>query len=45
MLARKHPASEQICASRGWYRYLHYARSGIRVSQAEEAKGSDGTFS
>ena len=30
---------------RGWYQYLHYARSGIRVSQAEEAKGSDGTFS
>lgn len=30
---------------RGWYKYLHYARSGIRVSQIEEAKGSDGTFS
>lgn len=29
----------------GWYKYLHYARSGIRVSQVEEAKGSDGTFS
>ena len=30
---------------RGWYKYLHYARSGMRVSQTEEAKGSDGTFS
>lgn len=29
----------------GWYQYLHYARSGIRVAQAEESKGSDGTFS
>ncbi|MEL6929282.1 MAG: ammonium transporter [Cyanobacteria bacterium J06600_6] len=29
---------------RGWYKYLHYARSGIRVSSAEEIKGSDGTF-
>ena len=29
---------------RGWYKYLHYARKGIRVSQAEEATGSDGTF-
>ena len=28
----------------GWYKYLHYARSGIRVSQLEEASGSDGTF-
>lgn len=29
----------------GWYKYLHYARSGMRVSQQEEVKGSDGTFS
>ncbi|MEY2856742.1 MAG: hypothetical protein RLZZ74_1052 [Cyanobacteriota bacterium] len=29
----------------GWYKYLHYARTGIRVSQAEEFQGSDGTFS
>lgn len=29
----------------GWYKYLHFARSGIRVSQQEEAQGSDGTFS
>ncbi|MEL6787656.1 MAG: ammonium permease [Cyanobacteria bacterium J06607_15] len=29
----------------GWTKYLHYARSGIRVSQKEEALGSDGTFS
>jgi ammonium transporter, Amt family len=29
----------------GWYKYLHYARSGIRVSQTEEIQGSDGTFS
>ena len=29
----------------GWYKYLHYARSGIRVSQEEEIQGSDGTFS
>ncbi|MEM8722542.1 MAG: ammonium permease [Cyanobacteria bacterium P01_G01_bin.39] len=30
---------------RGWYKYLHYARSGIRVSKQEEVRGSDGTFS
>lgn len=30
---------------RGWYKYLHYARAGIRVSQQEEARGSDDTFS
>ena len=29
---------------RGVYKYLHHARSGIRVSQQEEATGSDGTF-
>lgn len=29
---------------RGVYKYLHYARSGIRVSQQEEATGSDETF-
>lgn len=29
---------------RGVYKYLHYARRGIRVSQQEEATGSDGTF-
>lgn len=29
----------------GWYKYLHYARAGIRVSQVEEIQGSDGTFS
>lgn len=29
----------------GWYKYLHFARTGIRVSQQEESQGSDGTFS
>ena len=29
----------------GLFKYLHYARTGIRVSQQEEAQGSDGTFS
>jgi predicted PurR-regulated permease PerM len=29
----------------GWYKYLHYARRGIRVSQTGEIQGSDGTFS
>ncbi len=29
----------------GWYKYLHSARSGIRVSQEQEVRGSDGTFS
>ena len=29
---------------RGFYRYLQYARRGIRVSLQEEASGSDGTF-
>ena len=29
---------------RGFYKYLHYARRGIRVSLQEEARGSDGTF-
>lgn len=29
----------------GWDKYLYFARSGIRVSRQEEAKGSDGTFS
>ncbi|MGL5835160.1 MAG: ammonium transporter [Waterburya sp.] len=29
----------------GWYKYLHYARTGIRVSQIEEIQGCDGTFS
>jgi Amt family ammonium transporter len=29
----------------GWYKHLHYARTGIRVSQIEEIQGSDGTFS
>jgi ammonium transporter, Amt family len=29
----------------GWYKYLHYARTAIRVSQIEEIQGSDGTFS
>lgn len=29
----------------GLYKYLHHARSGIRVSQSEEVNGSDGTFS
>ncbi|MEL6495827.1 MAG: ammonium permease [Cyanobacteria bacterium J06623_7] len=28
----------------GWYKYLHYARTGIRVSKLEETTGSDGTF-
>lgn len=27
------------------YKYLHYARKSLRVSQQEELKGSDGTFS
>lgn len=30
---------------KGFDRYLHYARTGIRVSLSEEAQGSDGTFS
>ncbi|MEM7759247.1 MAG: ammonium permease [Cyanobacteria bacterium P01_A01_bin.40] len=30
---------------RGIYKYLHYARTGIRVSKQEEVQGSDGTFS
>lgn len=30
---------------KGLYKYLHYARVGIRVSQQEESQGSDGTFS
>lgn len=30
---------------RGIYKYLHYARAGIRVSKQEESQGSDGTFS
>ncbi len=30
---------------KGLNKYLHYARKGIRVSQQEEAQGSDGTFS
>ena len=29
----------------GLSKYLHYARTGIRVSKQEEAQGSDGTFS
>ena len=29
----------------GWHKYLHHARSGIRVSQQSEIQGSDGTFS
>ncbi|HEY9769009.1 MAG TPA: ammonium transporter [Coleofasciculaceae cyanobacterium] len=29
----------------GLYKYLHLARTGIRVSQQEETSGSDGTFS
>ncbi len=29
----------------GLDKYLHYARTGIRVSKQEEAQGSDGTFS
>jgi ammonium transporter, Amt family len=28
-----------------WYKYLHYARTAIRVSQIEEIQGNDGTFS
>ena len=30
---------------RGFDKYLHFARTAIRVSQEEESKGSDGTFS
>lgn len=30
---------------KGLYKYLHYGRTGIRVSKEEEARGSDGTFS
>ena len=30
---------------RGWSKYLHFARTAIRVSQEEEYTGSDGTFS
>ena len=30
---------------RGFDKYLHFARTSIRVSQEEESKGSDGTFS
>jgi Amt family ammonium transporter len=30
---------------RGLYKYLHFAKTAIRVSQEEEQKGSDGTFS
>ena len=29
----------------GFYKYLHLARKSLRVSQAEESEGSDGTFS
>ena len=38
-------SSDSKSKYQGWYKYLHYARSGIRVSPLEEAKGSDGTFS
>ena len=43
----KHAARSPSVRSdyRGWYKYLHYARSGIRVSQKEEIQGSDETFS
>lgn len=37
--------SEASLSYVGFYKYFHHARSGIRVSQQEEAKGSDGTFS
>ena len=44
----KHPTQESPplkIDDRGWYKYLYYVRSGIRVSQQEEIQGSDGTFS
>ena len=41
-VAKRHLGAEDL---RGWYKYLHYARRGLRVSQLEEARGSDGTFS
>ena len=30
---------------RGFHKYLHFARTAIRVSPEEESRGSDGTFS
>ena len=35
----------QYIEYKGFYKYLHYGRTGIRVSQKEEAQGSDETFS
>ena len=37
--------SSQSKIYEGFDKYLHYARTAIRVSQKEESKGSDGTFS
>ena len=43
------PASDTYLGNskiyRGLDKYLHFARTGIRVSQEEEYRGSDGTFS
>lgn len=43
----KPPVERKIVVNsraRGFDRYWHYIRSGIRVSQQEEREGSDGTF-